>query len=441
MAATPTLIHGGTAPLAALTTVFSPPCPTSWLLTGTITPTQLPVFPRPSEGCDPPSWGRNLDGGGFQYYSPAICPRGFSVGPGCGLASTRTSEGFPAVVPGETVAFCVPTGMACTTDLTGFRGGVWGWAKSGTGAAAAVTVGPAIQIRWALSDLEVLETHPLTPGQRRQAVATGTAENPLTRAGSSDVPLMTSSAPGNPSNQTGAAPNEPEESNQGSWPLDRNATAFLIVVLVVLVSLIVGILCLVVIRRHKAGKLTGYPAIIMGRLIPNHPPNSHGKSSGKMIEDDDDIEGAQLGYTVEQPPCELEDGAPRGSVVNPAELDGWGVGQRPKRWSGVPQKPSRTLHRNPSVLSHRLSPVREVIEEEIEKRVKLTDAGRIVISQTPILRRPEPLKHSRTVPPATPSIVSPLSPEYSETKVRFGNDARAWSYWKNSDAANSRGVI
>lgn len=106
-----TTLHGGTAPLAALTTVFTPPCQTSWLVTTTKLPSQYPSFPAagPVATCDPPAWASNLAGEGFQYYSPAICPDGFEVGQGCTLATTpRTAEGFPAVAADETVAWCVP---------------------------------------------------------------------------------------------------------------------------------------------------------------------------------------------------------------------------------------------------------------------------------------------------------------------------------------------
>ena len=98
-----------TEPLAALTTVFTPPCPTSWLMTTTKTPSQLPDFPVTGPpSCDPPAWATNLAGGGFQYYSPAICPAGFVVGPNCGITKTRTAEGFPTVLAGETAVYCVP---------------------------------------------------------------------------------------------------------------------------------------------------------------------------------------------------------------------------------------------------------------------------------------------------------------------------------------------
>ncbi|KAK0636802.1 hypothetical protein B0T17DRAFT_90270 [Bombardia bombarda] len=162
-----TAIHGGTAPLAALTTIFTPPCPTSWILTTTKLPSQYPPFPTTGpSSCDPPSWDKNIEGKGFQFYSPAICPQGFSVGQNCGLTTTKTSEGFPAVAPGETVVYCVPSGLTCTTDVTDFRGGVWGFSRDEERDGATVTVGPALQIRWVDSDLSRLETHPLTPGQK-----------------------------------------------------------------------------------------------------------------------------------------------------------------------------------------------------------------------------------------------------------------------------------
>ncbi|KAL1899545.1 hypothetical protein Sste5346_002947 [Sporothrix stenoceras] len=177
-----TALHGGTAPLAALTTVFTPPCPTSWLVTTTKLPSQFPSFPAADVAattCDPPGWAGNLAGEGFQYYSPAICPDGFQVGAGCILTGTpRTTEGFPAVVAGETVAWCVPSGQSCTSDTTDFRGGIWGVSQTATGAGATVTVGPAIQIRFRDVDLSILATHPLTPGLTLAGATPTTSSTP-----------------------------------------------------------------------------------------------------------------------------------------------------------------------------------------------------------------------------------------------------------------------
>ncbi|KAI1871517.1 uncharacterized protein JN550_004511 [Neoarthrinium moseri] len=157
-----------TGPFAALTTVFTPPCAITWLLTSSKIPSQYPPFTAGPVSCDPPSWADNLRLKGFGFYSPAICPSGFAVGPSCSITKTRIGEGFPAIQNGETAVYCVPSGYSCTTDTTDFRGGVWGMTTQANGVAtngpAIVTVGPALQIRFRDVDLDILETHPLTPG-------------------------------------------------------------------------------------------------------------------------------------------------------------------------------------------------------------------------------------------------------------------------------------
>ncbi|KAI0450006.1 hypothetical protein F5B21DRAFT_529342 [Xylaria acuta] len=156
-----------TPPLAALTTVFTPPCPITWLLTTTKVPSQFPPFPTAAPAsCDPPSWGEYVSERGFDYYSPAICPSGFFVGPSCIITNPRTAQGFPVIQAGETAAYCIPNGHTCTSDTSDFRGGVWGVSRTASATGAQVTVGPAIQIRWRAEDLDGLETDPLTPGAR-----------------------------------------------------------------------------------------------------------------------------------------------------------------------------------------------------------------------------------------------------------------------------------
>ncbi|KAK7740296.1 hypothetical protein SLS63_001498 [Diaporthe eres] len=174
-----------TAPLAPLTTIFTPPCPISWLLTSSKNPSQFPPFPTTGPAsCDPPSWAANIADKGFQYYSPAICPSGFEVGPGCQITKTRTAEGFPAIEPEETAAYCVPSGFTCTTDTTDFRGGVWGATKEA--GPPLFTVGPALQIRFQESDLSILETHPLTPGLTLAGLLAQASVTASATAGSGD---------------------------------------------------------------------------------------------------------------------------------------------------------------------------------------------------------------------------------------------------------------
>ncbi|KAI0010839.1 hypothetical protein F4779DRAFT_576337 [Xylariaceae sp. FL0662B] len=149
--------------IAALTTIFDHVCSDSWLLTTTKAPSQYPPFPTAGPAsCEPPSWHENIDQKGFGYYSPAICPVGFTVG--CTIRSMRIGEGFPPIVEGETAMYCVPNGFTCTSDTTDFRGGIWGLETAAVNTAAHVVVGPAIQIRWREDDLRILATDPLTPG-------------------------------------------------------------------------------------------------------------------------------------------------------------------------------------------------------------------------------------------------------------------------------------
>ncbi|KAI8949795.1 hypothetical protein F4801DRAFT_385495 [Xylaria longipes] len=173
-----------TPPLAALTTVFTPPCPITWLLTTTKVPSQFPPFPTTAPvSCDPPSWDEYVSERGFEYYSPAICPSGFFVGPSCIITNPRTAQGFPVIQAGETAAYCIPNGHTCTSDTSDFRGGVWGVSRTASANGAQVTVGPAIQIRWRAEDLDGLETDPLTPGARTtstEPLPTETTETEVT---------------------------------------------------------------------------------------------------------------------------------------------------------------------------------------------------------------------------------------------------------------------
>ncbi|KAI1778716.1 hypothetical protein F4818DRAFT_437525 [Hypoxylon cercidicola] len=148
--------------LSELTTVFTPPCPITWLLTTTKVPSQYPAFPTTGPvSCDPPQWALNLAEKGFAYYSPAICPSGFTAG--CTISNEPTGEGFPPITAGETAMYCIPSGFTCTSDTTDFRGGVWGFLRTTSAKGGSVTVGPAIQIRWQEKDLIDLATDPLTP--------------------------------------------------------------------------------------------------------------------------------------------------------------------------------------------------------------------------------------------------------------------------------------
>ncbi|KAK0620562.1 hypothetical protein B0T14DRAFT_234033 [Immersiella caudata] len=477
---TTTLLRG--APLAALTSVFTPPCPTSWLISGTRLPSQLPVFPRTgSAGCDPPAWQRNLDGGGFQYYSPAVCPQGFVVGPGCGLTMARLDEGFPSVIPGENVAYCVPAGMSCTTDTTNFRGGVWGFTQAQviTAPGDAFTVGPAMQIRWRDSDLDVLETHPLTPGFRRQAVETGAAPAtpgpttafavPTTRPGVTIVSTPTS-VTFSTTAASGTRPSGQADSNGDmSGSIDRKTAAFVITILTVLAAVMLGILALILFFRRRSrkfggpGKFYGVPDTLIGWFMLKWEARrgrSRKDEKGKIVEEDD-IAGAELGFHGQSILPELEFGPARGSTNNPAELDGWGVGKRPQRWSGIPTRPRHPPEVPPDeelpYAVHRLSSVTERTEashERVEEQPPPVPPKPAVPPSPISLQRPQfvhirpvssrslTVSHPKRAPmvptnparPASINLVSPLSPPGSPV---FGNQTIVYSNWRHPQDGTS----
>ncbi|KAK3391305.1 hypothetical protein B0H63DRAFT_135075 [Podospora didyma] len=418
--------HGGAAPFASLTSIFSPPCPTSWLLTTTKLPSQYPAFPtRGPSSCDPPSWTKYVAEKGFAYYSPAICPRGFAVGSSCRVTATRTNEGFPAIAPDATAAYCVPVGLTCTTDTTDFRGGIWGFRRETTTVGALVTVGPAVQIRWAETDLTMLETHPLTPGlkvgrqQQLEPAATRTTASARSSFTTSTVSSATKEAATGagsfPTNLGGIDTSTSNNSSAvtdgggGSGGISRTATIVIIVSVTVVVGLLLWVLAFLLIRRRKARR---------DKTTYRERKGSPG-SLNMLVGKDDKISGAELGGP---PPgfSELDSGqAMRGSTPNPAELDGHGVGDLPLRntWMAHMHLPRRMVHRasqagteHSARSSVRSSPRRTIRESFGEKANDPAAAlGRLRISQGRSLRSK-----------STRSRSSPRSSPISPRRMTFG---------------------
>lgn len=141
--------HGGWDPESSLTYVytFEPDCSTltNRFLLGSRT------------SCAP------LTG---NYYSPAICPSGWTAA----LSRPLLSGGGPPVEADETAMLCCPVGMT-TLSVSANNCGprecisttVYSTGHSGL-TMEVLAVRYAIQIRWASSDLSGFETHPLTPG-------------------------------------------------------------------------------------------------------------------------------------------------------------------------------------------------------------------------------------------------------------------------------------
>ncbi|XWX01573.1 hypothetical protein V2A60_009601 [Cordyceps javanica] len=131
--------HDGIAPAAAMPTPFDFPCGVNFLSSEFHKNQQL------RDRCGPPNfdeyWWSTVG-----YYSPAICPRGYTAG-----CFRWNSDQGPPVEPTETAVQCVPRGYRCKADDI---------SVAFSGAATA----PMIQIRWASTDLSTFATHPLYPG-------------------------------------------------------------------------------------------------------------------------------------------------------------------------------------------------------------------------------------------------------------------------------------
>lgn len=472
----PTAIHGGAAPLASLTSIFTPPCPTSWLITTTRLFSQYPAFPTTGpSSCDPPSWTANLEGRGFQYYSPAICPQGFVVGPGCGLTKTRTEEGFPTVAPQETVAYCVPSGLSCTTDTTDYRGGVWGLSRDATTFGARVTVGPAIQIRWREADLTVLETHPLTPGLKvartNMAVqAAGTAvilsyttsiSIPTSAPQPTDVLITDTTVPAanGPKDSVlfpAAIPTGPPARSKGAntsgggflGSLNRTNSIIVIVVITVVGVSILATAALILVRRNKQKKSNAWTSAEEGNRASTWPGPSHRgtfmstASSNKVVRDlrsTTPASSKKISTNLDpragiseldgSPPPRAVRSPALGSAPNPAELEGdmtqtptrlWAYGQR--SWLRSPSL-HHPLQSPRSVRSLGRRTVRESFGEKINDPA--TVLGRLKIPSTrSTMTRPSPNSASPgassfwRIPRSPRSPRSPKSPRSPMTTRR-----------------------
>ncbi|GJC80360.1 hypothetical protein ColLi_03198 [Colletotrichum liriopes] len=193
---------------APLTTVFTTPdfCKELYW-TNTITP------PLSSVVCMPTSWHQVYDYS-WGFYSPAICPSGYTEG--CAFpTSLATSKdggirlGGP-VIAGETARLCCPTGHTCYTDS-------WAYSKcistvpttsfynSDNQPTSQLALVYAVQVRWQSSDLSILETDPTVPGATYTGprstggsggIAATTTGDGLTVSGSTGAAIATTTAAG-----------------------------------------------------------------------------------------------------------------------------------------------------------------------------------------------------------------------------------------------------
>lgn len=180
--ATPTYGTGA----GPLTTVFQTPdfCASS-LWEDTMTP---PLY---SSICMPPNFN-NYWNWQIGYYSPGICPSGYTQA--CDFPTSlatfssftdeyASSKSWPyyggEVKSDETARLCCPTGYNCYS--TGMMGVGWSYSlcistvpsttlrdpevTTGTAYTTTENLAFAIQVRWRSEDLSILETNPTVPGQ------------------------------------------------------------------------------------------------------------------------------------------------------------------------------------------------------------------------------------------------------------------------------------
>jgi hypothetical protein len=199
--ATPTYGTGA----GPLTTVFKTPdfCASS-LWEDTMTP---PLY---SSICMPPNFN-NYWNWQIGYYSPGICPSGYSQA--CEFPTSLASfssftdgsstKSWPYyggdVKPDETARLCCPTGYNCYS--TGMMGVGWSYSlcistvpsttlrdphvTTGTAYTTTENLAFAIQVRWRSKDLSILETNPTVPGLTM--VPTEAATRPQATSNGTDI--------------------------------------------------------------------------------------------------------------------------------------------------------------------------------------------------------------------------------------------------------------
>ncbi|KAI3399599.1 hypothetical protein diail_6238 [Diaporthe ilicicola] len=151
-----------------LTTVFTTPdfC-ASLYWTDTLTP------PLSSVVCMPPKF-HSLYDYSFGFYSPGICPTGYSKGCDFPVDRARVEDDGGAiyfggpVLEGETVRVCCPNGYTCLENtVSSYSKCVHTTDNS--------QLAFALQVRWQESDLSILATDPTVAGKTYSAPSTATA--------------------------------------------------------------------------------------------------------------------------------------------------------------------------------------------------------------------------------------------------------------------------
>lgn len=229
----------------------------------------------------------------YGFYSPGICPMGYTEG--CAFPKTLaiTANGTPyfggTLMAGETARICCPTGYTCYTGpdelktyseciATGGKTTFLGYDYGKNTYLTTVTdaMAFAIQVRWQSSDLPHLETDPTVSGSKFDGpmpTATGDATGGLSAAqegsGSSNGHAQETGA-------TAGLGSGPGTGNDGRMGIPTGAI-IAVGVAVPLISLALGFLAFFLWRRHYKRNYVK-PTEDDGSQELSSPVESEGKS-------------------------------------------------------------------------------------------------------------------------------------------------------------------
>ncbi|KAK7985052.1 hypothetical protein PG996_005708 [Apiospora saccharicola] len=272
-------VHREAGPLTAVFTTPDFCAPGRWRYT------DVPALS--SSICMPPNFNR-YHAYKYGFYSPGICPMGYTEG--CAFPKTlaRTINGTPffggTLMAGETARICCPTGYTCYTgsderktyseciaaSKTTFLG--YDYASQTYLTTVTDALAFAIQVRWQSSDLPHLETDPTVPGSKFEGpmpTATGDATGGLSAAQAGSVSSM-----GN-AEETGAAAG-PGTGNDGRMGIPTGAI-IAVGVAVPLISVLLGFLAFFLWRRRYKRNYVK-PMEDTGSQELSPPVESEGKS-------------------------------------------------------------------------------------------------------------------------------------------------------------------
>lgn len=177
--------------------------------TDTVTP------PLSSLVCMPPKF-HSLYDYSFGFYSPGICPTGYSKGCDFPNDRARTDDGGMVyfggnVLDGETVRVCCPNGYTCLLNDP------YSYSKC-VHTTDSSELAFALQVRWQESDLSILATDPTVPGSTYSAPSTATATPSTVQSTAASGTNDDSPTPSSSSSNTVAQNEDPTSRTESGIP-------------------------------------------------------------------------------------------------------------------------------------------------------------------------------------------------------------------------------